>query len=418
MAVMTPLPVFSAYGVKLEYMIVDRHVLSVLHLADSLLRDEWGVVVNERLQDHMGWSNALPLHLIEIKNLSPGPDLAPLATGFQTEVREINRRLKSRGAQLMPTGMHPWMDPASECQLWPHEHADIYQAYDRIFGCHHQGFANVQSMRLRLPFADDGEFARLHAAVRLLLPILPALAASSPIAWGGPSGYLDTRMEAYLTHQARVPATQGKVIPDTASSQAEYRKFVLEPMYQAMAPLDPEGTLRHEWLNARGVIPRFERMALDIRVLDMQEYPGADLAVAAAVIAAAQRLYRAGEDNGDAGLAAQQAYPTDYLSELLRACMRDADQMTIKDPAYLDLLGLPPVPHTAGEVWHRIIEDWWTRDPTQREAWGKPLGVILEQGPLARRILRAAGLECPRSRQEVIYWSLCDCLDKGYPFVW
>jgi gamma-glutamyl:cysteine ligase YbdK (ATP-grasp superfamily) len=415
---MTPLHAFSAWGVELEYMIVDRQTLSVLPIADTLLRDEWGGVVNESLHDRMGWSNALPLHRIEIKNLSPGPDLASLATDFHTEIREINQRLRSRSAQLMPTGMHPWMDPASECRLWPHEHGDIYQAYDRIFGCHHQGFANVQGMHLSLPFANDEEFTRLHAAVRLLLPILPALAASSPIAWGGPTGYLDTRLEAYLTHQAQVPATQGKVIPDTSYSQAEYRGLILEPMYQAMAPLDPEGTLRHEWLNARGAIPRFERMALEIRLLDMQEYPGADLAVAAAVTAAAQRLYREGEADGSNNLAAQQAYPTDHLAELLRACMRDADQMTINDPAYLNLFGLPPVPHTAGEVWRRFIEDWWAQEPPQREAWGKPLEVILEQGPLARRILRAAGLECPRSRQEVIYWSLCDCLDKGYPFTW
>ena len=415
---MTPLRAFSSYWVKLEYMIVDQPTLSIRPMADALLRDGWGTVVNELSLDRMGWSNALTLHLIEIKNLSPEPDLATLTTHFQAEVREINHRLASRDAQLMPTGMHPWMDPARECQLWPHEHADIYQAYDRIFGCHHQGFANVQGMHLHLPFANDEEFARLHAAVRLLLPILPALAASSPIAWGGPTGFLDTRLEAYLTHQAQVPTTQGKVIPDTVSSQAEYRDIVLNPMYRAIAPLDPEGILRHEWLNARGAIPHFDRMTLDIRLMDMQEYPGADLAVAAAVAAAAQWLYQSGESNENAGLAAQQAYPTDHLAELLRACMRDADQMSINDPVYLGLLGLPPVPHTAGEVWRQFIEDWWIREPEQRVAWGEPLSVILEHGPLATRILRATGLDCPRARQEVIYWSLCDCLDKGYPFVW
>ena len=34
---------------------------------------------------------------------------------------------------------------------------------------------------LNLPFSSDEEFGRLHAAIRLLLPLLPALAASSPL---------------------------------------------------------------------------------------------------------------------------------------------------------------------------------------------------------------------------------------------
>ena len=31
-----------------------------------------------------------------------------------------------------------------------------------------------------VPFADDAEFGRLHAAIRLALPIAPGIAASSP----------------------------------------------------------------------------------------------------------------------------------------------------------------------------------------------------------------------------------------------
>ncbi|MCP5277644.1 MAG: glutamate--cysteine ligase [Thiobacillus sp.] len=413
---MRPLHAFSAFGVELEYMIVDRDTLSVHPMADALLRDGWGSPVTELSRDRLGWSNKLTLHLIEIKNLAPEPDLESLVSDFQAEVREINHRLTSREAQLMPTGMHPWMDPSRECRLWPHKHAEIYQAYDRIFDCHHQGFANIQSLQLNLPFADDREFARLHAAVRLLLPLLPALAASSPLAWGGPTGFLDTRLEAYLTHQGRVPETMGMIIPDTIASPGEYRDLILGPMYQALAPLDPAGTLRHEWLNARGVIPRFDRMALEIRLMDMQEHPGADLAVCAAVAAAARRLFRAGED--PAVFKAQQDYPTETLAEMLRAAARDADRMKITDPAYLALLDMPPATCTAGETWRHLMEAWWREEPTQRQAWGQPLDVILEHGPLARRILRAVGAECPRSLQETVYWSLCDCLDKGYSFVW
>ncbi|MGA7180746.1 MAG: glutamate-cysteine ligase family protein [Thiobacillaceae bacterium] len=410
---MTPLSAYSGCGIELEYMIVDQDTLSVRPVADTLLRNASGEVVNELTRNSMGWSNELTLHLIEIKNNSPVPKLLPLSDAFQLEVAEINRQLKAFGACLMPGGMHPWMDPVSETKLWPHEHSDIYQTYDRIFGCRQHGFANLQSMHLNLPFQDDAQFARLHAAARLILPILPALAASSPILDARTTGLMDNRLAAYLVHQRKLPATMGQVIPDTISTRAEYRSRILQPMYEAISPFDPRGILRHEWLNARGAIPRFERMALEIRLIDMQEYPGADLAVAAAVTAAVRSL-----DEGKASvLVAQQSYPTHLLVELLDACIRDADQARIEDPAYLALLGLSPAPCSASEVWRRLIEAWWQREPEQQETWSEPLTAILEHGPLSRRILRAAGLACPRARLKAVYKSLCDCLGAGRPFL-
>ncbi len=160
----------------------------------------------------------------------------------------------------MPTAMHPWMNPRTETRIWPHENAEIYAAYDRIFDCKRHGWGNLQSMHLNLPFADDHEFARLHAAVRLLLPILPAIAASSAIAEGRNTGWMDFRMENYRTHQARVPLTIGKVIPDTVSSRVAYERDILAPMYREIEALDAKRILQHEWLNVRGAVPRFDRM--------------------------------------------------------------------------------------------------------------------------------------------------------------
>lgn len=282
---------FSAFGIELEYMIVDRQTLAVRPIADRLLHDDRGAVVNELERGTMAWSNELTLHVIELKNGIPAPDLSALVDALQTEVGEIERRLADEGARLMPGGCHPWMDPQTETRLWPHAHQEIYQAYDRLFDCRQHGFANLQSMHLNLPFADDEEFARLHAATRLILPILPALAASSPFMGGVNTGLLDGRMAAYARHQRALPSSMGQLIPDTVCSQAEYRERVLAPMYAELARLDPTGVLQHEWLNARGAIPRFDRMALEIRVIDMQECPRADLAIAAACSRVIQGLY-------------------------------------------------------------------------------------------------------------------------------
>jgi carboxylate-amine ligase len=400
---------FAAYGIELEYMIVDRETLSVCPIADKLLRAPDGTVVNEVDRSHFGWSNEIVLHLLEVKNIQPDPALEPLVAGFQAEVNLINDLLQPLGARLMPTAMHPWMDPAAETRLWPHGNAPVYQAYDRIFNCRKHGQANLQSMHLNLPFADDNEFSRLHAAVRLVLPILPAIAASSPTADSTPSGYLDTRMEAYRTAVWRVPSVIGQVIPETIHSRAEYASQVLAPMYRDIAPLDPDEVLQHEWLNARCAIPRFERDAIEIRVIDVQECPQADLAIAAATIAIVHWLY----DAGGSSLAMQQAIGTDVLARILNACIRDAEAAVIDHAAYLRLLGFPDPTCSAGELWHHLIG---VTSPAMSGTWREPLRVLLEHGPLARRILRAAGPGTPKAQLHAIYGVLCDCLEEGRMF--
>ncbi len=405
-----PLHAFSGYGVELEYMIVDRNTLAIMPIADRLLRAAAGETTSDVERGPFGWSNEIVQHLVEIKNARPDPALEPLVAGFQAEVDAINRLLLPLGARLMPGAMHPWMNPASETRLWSGDHAPIYQAYDRIFGCRQHGQANLQSMHLNLPFADDSEFARLHAAARLLLPILPALAASSPIADGQPSGFLDTRMEAYRSAVDRVPSVIGQVIPETAGSAAEYREQVLQRMYRDIAPLDPEGVLQQEWLNARGAIPRFDRNALEIRVIDVQECPQADLAIAAAATAAIRSLYSAKWSP----LAAQQAIGSETLATILVDCVRDAEQAQIEDTGYLQLLGFAGRRCTAGELWRHLVESA-ALDPYG--PWHEPLRVMLDHGPLARRILRALGRTQGKTLLHAVYHELCDCLDAGRMFV-
>jgi glutamate---cysteine ligase / carboxylate-amine ligase len=409
MSPVSALPAFAGYGIELEYMIVDRQTLAVSPIADTLLFAAAGGATTDVSRGHFGWSNEIVLHLLEIKNIQPDPALEPLVAGFQAEVNLINHLLQPLGARLMPTAMHPWMDPAAETRLWPHGNAPVYQAYDRIFNCKKHGQANLQSMHLNLPFADDSEFARLHAAIRLALPILPAIAASSPIVDGKRSGYLDARVEAYRTAVQRVPSVIGKVIPDTINSRAEYALQVLAPMYRDIAPLDPHGVLQHEWLNARCAIPRFDRNAIEIRVIDVQECPKADLAIAAAATAVVRALY----DASWSSLAMQQAIGTDALVKILHACIRDAEAATIDDTAYLRLLGFPDQKCLAGELWRHLIE---ATSPAISGTWREPLRLLLEQGPLARRILRAVAHDTSKAHLHAIYGALCDCLEGGRMF--
>ncbi len=411
-----PLHAFAGYGIELEYMIVDRHTLSVLPVADTLLYSMAGARVPEtRLQNgKLGLSNELVMHLIELKNIRPESalDLGALSSSFQSEVGHVNEMLKPLNACLMPTAMHPWMSPLAETHLWPHDHAEIYRTYDHIFDCRRHGWSNLQSMHLNLPFFDDQEFSRLHAAIRLALPVLPALAASSPFAEGSSSGFLDYRMENYRRHQSKVPSTIAEVIPETAVSRSGYDAQILQPMYHEIAPLDPGGILKHEWLNVRGAVPRFDRSAIEIRMLDLQECPLADCAIAAVVIHLIRELY----DEKHSLLAEQQQMATGALVAIMLSCIRDAEQSCIDNVAYLHLMGFPGNRCTAGELWSHLAATLCRRDAGQREAWQDALDSILEHGPLARRILRATGASCAHSRLKEVYRQICDCLAEGRMF--
>lgn len=395
-----PLPAFSAVGIELEYMIVDRDRLSVAPIADRLLGTGGDV---ER--GVLGWSNELAMHVIEIKNRQPSASLDLLPDAFQNEVRHINRLLQPMGARLMPGAMHPWMDPRREMRLWSHDNAAIYRSYECLFDTRTHGWANLQSMHINLPFADDREFARLHAAIRMTLPILPALAASSPFADGRRTGFDDYRMHVYCDNAAAFPSIAGMVIPETITSRDAYHQRILAPMYRAIAPHDPEQVLQHEWLNSRGAIARFERNAIEMRVIDTQECPRADLSIAAATVAVVRMLYDTGKD----ALAAQQEISTSTLATLLQRCIRDSDRALIDDPHYLRLLGFPETRCSAGELWSCLIERISLAD-------NEVLRTILQHGPLARRLLRAVGEEDSPARLREVYRQLCDCLNEASLF--
>jgi gamma-glutamyl:cysteine ligase YbdK (ATP-grasp superfamily) len=210
---------FEGYGIELEYMIVRADSLDVLPLSDEVLRSGAGRYVTDFDAGPVGWSNELVLHLLELKSNGPVKTFAGLGGLFRAHTVCINSILEPMGGRLMPTGMHPWMDPAKETRLWRRRYRKIYETYDRIFNCSRHGWANLQSVHLNLPFRGDEEFGRLHAAVRLLLPILPALAASSPAEEGRLSGLMDTRLFHYGKNQGRIPSISGKIIPEPVYSR-------------------------------------------------------------------------------------------------------------------------------------------------------------------------------------------------------
>jgi gamma-glutamyl:cysteine ligase YbdK (ATP-grasp superfamily) len=396
------LHLFEGFGIELEYMIVDRDSLDVRPLADRVLEAAAGRIESEVEMGRLAWSNELVLHVVELKTNGPAPALDGLAAAFQSDVQRIDSILAPLGARLMPTGMHPWMDPRRETRLWPHEYSPVYEAFDRIFSCTGHGWSNLQSAHLNLPFQDDEEFGRLHAAIRLVLPILPALAASSPVIDGRRSGFLDHRLEVYRSNAARIPSVAGAVIPEPAYTRRAYETDILERIYRDLEPHDPDGVLRHEWVNSRGAIARFDRDAIEIRVLDVQECPEADLAIAAVIVA----VLRACVEERWLGREAQQASPQGPLADIFLRTIRDGDAARLEDLDYLAAFGMR-APCTAGDLWRHLVTMLLPEHPPA-------LDVVLAHGPVARRIGR--GLDAGRPLAEV-YRDLCDCLHEGKPYI-
>ncbi|MGE0430866.1 MAG: glutamate-cysteine ligase family protein [Planctomycetota bacterium] len=407
-----PLHIFGGFGVEMEYMIVASDTLDVLPVADKVLEAQAGELTDEVDVGPLAWSNELVLHVIEMKTNGPTPVLPGVAAQFQQQVQQINAHLKPLGGQLMPGAMHPWMDPHTQTKLWPHGQNEIYAAYDRIFSCKGHGWSNLQSTHINLPFADDDEFGKLHAAIRLILPLLPAIAAASPVKDGMVTGLMDTRLDVYRTNQAKLPSISGQVVPEPLWTRAAYEGQLLQKIYDDIRPHDVDNILQFEWLNSRGAIARFDRHAIEIRTIDIQEHPAADIAIVTATVAVLKALV-AGRW---APLAAQQALGTGELSTHWREAIRDGERAVIADADYLGCIGMPRGRHTLQEIWQHLLAEVWPTDADAAVTAAKD--VILQDGPLSRRITAALGSSTPSREQLVAVWrQLCTCLATGESFV-
>lgn len=405
----TRIHIFQAYGIELEYMIVDRESLAVRPITDELLRHVLGKYESDFPNGRVTWSNELVLHVVELKSTKPDNDFTTLEVAFAENVLQINKILEQWNAMLLPSAAHPFMNPLKETKLWPHENNEVYAIYNRIFNCSGHGWSNLQSMHLNLPFYDDEEFAKLHAAIRVVLPLLPALCASSPILDGQATGLLDTRLKYYKTNQARIPSLTGKVIPEAVFSKRNYLNTIYERIKVDIAPFDPAGELNPVWVNSRGAIPRFDRGSIEIRVMDIQECPHADLAIASLVIAIIKAL--ASERLVDRE--AQMRWKTDALAELLERTIADGGDAVIENTEYLEMFGFRGGTTTAAALWKHLLQWLEAAGGDGLANYRDAYAVILDKGTLAKRLIRTLGTQPTPMALLETYRKLGTCLAQN-----
>ncbi|MGE0172724.1 MAG: glutamate-cysteine ligase family protein [Oligoflexales bacterium] len=404
------LHLFEGYGIELEYMIVDRATLKVRPICDKILEDVAGEPTSDIELGEVAWSNELVMHVIEAKSNGPAKDLVRLHQEMSKAIVNMNKAAAEWNCRLLPTAMHPLFDPETETKLWVHDNAVVYNAYDKIFNCQGHGWSNLQSIHINLPFYDDKEFGKLHAAIRLVLPILPTLAASSPFVGGKRGPYLDSRLHFYLQNQRRIPSILGLGIPERVFTKADYEEKILKPMWREISPQDPEGILQHEWLNSRAAIARFMRNAIEIRLLDIQECPKADFTIISAVVSLIQSLV----EETCSTFAQQSQIAETSLRGILDGVLEQGSSFIIEDKGYLATLGLSE---------SLSVKDLWTKVGMKLESTSYPLHaykknfeMILEKGCLSERILRATGTKVTREVIIDCYSDLGNCLIKDQMF--
>jgi hypothetical protein len=202
------------------------------------------------------------------------------------------------------------------------------------------------------------------------------------------------------------------VIPEKAYTYDEYNTQIFDKVKKAIAPYDPEHLLNHFFLNSRGAIARFDRGAIEIRLVDIQECPNADIAIVEMEVATLKAIASGKLANKNAPHTMNEYreflrdFDTERLASLLTATTRDAENTVIEWPEFLAVFGMSGK-CTAGELWKHVF-DAVKGDLT--EVSYNVMEQMLARGTLSSALYRALGDAPSHEKFVTEYKKLADCL--------
>jgi gamma-glutamyl:cysteine ligase YbdK (ATP-grasp superfamily) len=286
--------------------------LKALPIVDKVLKEFHGRIVNFVKMPHFSLGKELQLHVMEVKPNEPFSSPVEFEETMQEGVQMLQNFVnRNYEAHLLGTGMHPLLR-LDETGVWPHRHRQIYAAYSKVFNLKRHGWLNIQSYQLNLPYSDEKSGVLLHNLITSILPYLPAIAASSPIYEDKFGECVDNRLRFYKENQHEVPSVTGDVIPEYAVSFGQYQERVINKYSRDLAVRGVDRLLLgKDWVNSRGVIFRFDRKALEIRVMDEQECVRSDVALSCFIRALLRGLM-----NGDTELSPHEVLTSDFNSTI------------------------------------------------------------------------------------------------------
>jgi gamma-glutamyl:cysteine ligase YbdK (ATP-grasp superfamily) len=265
-------------GPEHEFSLVNDE-LSALPIVDKVIKDFHGRVVNFVELPNFSFGKEIQLHVMEIKPNMPFRSPENFEETMHGAVLTLTDFLESKyKVHLLGGGMHPLLK-LEETGVWPHRHKKIYQAYSKVFNLNQHGWLNIQSFQLNIPYSNQDAIL-MHNMLSEICAYLPAISASSPVYEGKFGENVDNRLCFYMLNQKEVSSVTGDVIPEYVSSFGQYEKEIIERYSMDLAHAGADECLLYkDWVNSRGVIFRFDRKAIEIRVMDEQECVKSDVAL-------------------------------------------------------------------------------------------------------------------------------------------
>ena len=406
---------FSVAGIELEYPMVDAD-LNVISRVEDAFRLIAGKATSDVEMGPATFSNEIADHVFEIKTTLPTRSLAKSEEILVEGVRRFSDIIRDNyGARLLPTGMHPWIDPA-QASLWKRSGQRIYESYAKTFDVYTHGWLNVHATHLNLPMGRGHEAVAMYNATVLLLPYLPGLAASSPMFDGALQESVDNRMEWIFRHQAAIPESQGDILPEYIGSLSDYRRRILQPMYDALEGRPGGDVLMHDFLNARGAVLKQGRRALEVRVIDTQECVKLDIAIAV-FVRAVLRYYTRRLLGGRRDMPPRQILLGDF-----RSTIRRGSEALVVAPHFGDLLTRDAEGRASVRSVLYALADIADENVRPDEAAYMPLvRQMIQSGSLSERIRAVLEPHCadpPSFQSEVrrVYHELAECLVANVPW--
>ena len=265
-------------GPEHEFSIVDKE-LNILPISDKIIEAYCGKIVDFVNLPGVSFGKEASMHVLELNAKTPfrSPERfeETMQSALSTVLSFINEKFD---AHLLGGGMHPLLK-LDQTWIWPHSHQEINKEYQKIFDFNQHGWLNIQSFQLNLASFRENESVRLHNELAHLAAYLPAIAASSPIFEGQLGPYVDNRLHFYKLGYREVPSIVGDIVPKYVSSFEQYKKEVIGGYSADLAEKGAaKELLDKEWMNSRGLMFRFCRSALELRILDEQECIKSDVA--------------------------------------------------------------------------------------------------------------------------------------------
>jgi gamma-glutamyl:cysteine ligase YbdK (ATP-grasp superfamily) len=283
--------ILEVLGPEHEFALVDE-ALHPVPVVDQVIKKLRGRIANYADCQTFMFGKELQAHVAELSAIKPFVSPISFEATMQNAIEYIQELLSTHFAvQLLGTGMHPLLFP-HDVKIWAHRDRQIYSILHQLFNLYQHGWVNIHAFQLNLPYGTQSEAIRLHYLISQILPYIVAISASSPLCEGRFSGYVDTRLFYYQQSQVRIPSLLGHIVPETVSSFHEYRQKIISRYSRDLAAHGaPQFMLHREWLNSRGAIFRFDRHAIEIRIMDEQECIRADVAMSCFLRACLRGLF-------------------------------------------------------------------------------------------------------------------------------